>query len=80
MALSRASNTKQLSQLLSYNVCSCQQFSSKPSPEQQSSNKLEEFKSKVEQGPELGDFIAGVVPRDLHSDYQVRRLFQCQAF
>ena len=31
---------------------------------------MEEFKSKVEQGPELGDFIAGVVPRDLHSDYQ----------
>ena len=75
MALSRVSNSKQLSQLLSYNVCCCQQFSSKPSPsEHQPTNKLEEFKSKVEQGPELGDFIAGVVPRDLHSDYQVGRL------
>jgi len=41
----------------------------KPSPEQNNS-KLEEFKSKVEQGPELGDFIAGVVPRELHDDYQ----------
>ena len=69
MALSRVSNTK-LSQLLSYNVCSCHQFSSKP---EQVTNKLEDFKSKVENGPELGDFIAGVVPRDLHTDYQVGR-------
>ena len=65
MALSRISSHK-LSQMLSYNVCSCQQFSSKPDH----NVKMEEFKSKVEQGPELGDFIAGVVPRDLHSDYQ----------
>merc|ERR1712012_610732 len=38
--------------------------------QQLGNSKLEEFKSKVEQGPELGDFIAGVVPRELHDDYQ----------
>ena len=49
-------------------------MSTKPSPDHSSSStnsKLEEFKSKVEDGPDLGDFIAGVVPRDLHSDYEV---------
>jgi len=57
--------------MLSYNMCSCQQLSTKPSPELNNSNsKLDEFKAKVEQGPELGDFIAGVVPRELHGDYE----------
>ena len=78
MALSRISNGSRVGQLLSYNVCGgCQQMSTKPSPDHSSSHtsstnsKLEEFKSKVEEGPDLGDFIAGVVPRDLHSDYEV---------
>ena len=76
MALSRISNGR-INQILSYNVCGCQHLSTKtkPSPEHNSS-KLEEFKSKVEQGPELGDFIAGVVPRELHDDYQVCTLYQ----
>ena len=57
--------------MLSYNMCSCHQLSTKPSPELNNSNsKLDEFKAKVEQGPELGDFIAGVVPRELHGDYE----------
>ena len=57
--------------MLSYNMCSCQQLSTKPSPELNNSNsKLDDFKAKVEQGPELGDFIAGVVPRELHGDYE----------
>ena len=66
MALSRISNGR-INQILSYNVCGCQHLSTKtkPSPEQNNS-RLEEFKSKVEQGPELGDFIDGVVPRELH--------------
>ena len=74
MALSRISNGSRVGQLLSYNVCGgCQQMSTKPIPDSSSStnSKLEEFKSKVEDGPDLGDFIAGVVPRDLHSDYEV---------
>ena len=71
MALSRISSSR-MPQILSYNTCGCHHLSTKtkPSPEQNNS-KLEEFKSKVEQGPELGDFIAGVVPRELHEDYQV---------
>jgi len=74
MALSRFSSNK-VTQLLAYNRSSCQQLSTKPNPEtshgsNNNSSKLEEFKSKVETGPELGDFIAGVVPRDLHADYQ----------
>ena len=76
MALSRISSGSRVGQLLSYNVCGgCQQMSTKPSPDHSNTSstnsKLEEFKSKVEDGPDLGDFIAGVVPRDLHSDYEV---------
>ena len=71
MALSRISNNR-VSQFLVYNLPSCQSqsLSTKPSPDPVKSAKLEEFKTKVEDGPELGDFIAGVVPRDLHADYQ----------
>ena len=77
MALSRISSNK-VTQLLAYNRSSCQQLSTKPNPEtshgsNNNSSKLEEFKSKVETGPDLGDFIAGVVPRDLHADYQVKQ-------
>ena len=50
-------------------ACACQHLSTKPTPDLTKS-KLDEFKSKVEEGPELGDFIAGVVPRDLHTDYE----------
>ena len=71
MALARISSGSRVGQMLSYNICSCQQLSTKPSPELNNSNsKLDEFKAKVEQGPELGDFIAGVVPRELHGDYE----------
>ena len=84
MALSRISNGSRVGQLLSYNVCGgCQQMSTKPSPDHSSSStnsKLEEFKSKVEDGPDLGDFIAGVVPRDLHSDYEVVTLVSYYLF
>ena len=69
MALSRISNGSRMSQLLSYNMCGCQQLSTKPSPETKSRN-LDEFKAKVEQGPDLGDFIAGVVPREMHGEYE----------
>ena len=55
--------------MLSYNMCGCQQLSTKPSPESNSRN-LDEFKAKVEQGPDFGDFIAGVVPREMHEDYE----------
>ena len=58
MALSRISSGSRVGQLLSYNLCGCQQLSTKPSPESKSRN-LDEFKAKVEQGPDLGDFIAG---------------------
>ena len=68
MALTRISNGSRVSQLLSYNICGCQQLSTKPSPESNNRN-LDEFKAKVEQGPELGDFIAGVVPREMSGDY-----------
>ena len=71
MALARISSGSRVGQMLSYNICSCHQLSTKPSPELNNSNsKLDEFKAKVEQGPELGDFIAGVVPRELHGDYE----------
>ena len=69
MALSRISNGSRVGQLLSYNMCGCQQLSTKPSPESNNRN-LDEFKAKVEQGPDFGDFIAGVVPREMHGDYE----------
>ena len=55
--------------LVKSSLCACHHLSTKPTPDLTKS-KLDEFKSKVEDGPELGDFIAGVVPRDLHPDYE----------
>jgi len=34
------------------------------------SEKVKQFKSEVDTGPDLGDFIAGVVPREGEGDYQ----------
>ena len=67
LALSRVTQSR-VSQAAVLAPCSCQNLSTKPTPDLTKS-KLEEFKHKVEDGPELGDFIAGVVPRDLHTDY-----------
>ena len=55
--------------LVRSSLCGCHHFSTKPTPDL-TKTKRDEFKSKVEEGPELGDFIAGVVPRDLHTDYE----------
>jgi len=61
-----------LSQLLTYNVSTqCRCISSTQSKIQEGkSNKVEEFKAKIEIGPELGDFIAGVVPREMDNEYE----------
>ena len=67
LALQRATASRLSPAVLS--SCSCQNLSTKPTPDLTKS-KLDEFKTKVEEGPELGDFIAGVVPRDLHTDYE----------
>jgi len=45
-------------------------MSTKTRPDQSSSSKIQEFKSKVEDGPDFGDFIAGVVPREDNTDYE----------
>jgi len=69
MALARFFPSR-LSHLLTYNVqtCSCS-MSTKTKPDQAQTTKIQEFKSKVEEGPDLGDFIAGVVPREDNTDY-----------
>lgn len=41
-----------------------------PGTKPQESEKVKEFKVAVETGPDLGDFIAGVVPREGEGDYQ----------
>ena len=70
MALVRFSSAR-LSQILSYNIipCTCS-MSTKSKLNQSPSAKIQEFKSKVEEGPDLGDFIAGVVPREDNTDYE----------
>jgi len=70
MALARFFPSR-LSHLLTYNVqtCSCS-MSTKTKPDQAQTTKIQEFKSKVEEGPDLGDFIAGVVPREDNTDYE----------
>jgi len=70
MALTRHSRNN-LPQLLAYNWHQpCCPVSTKSKPEQEpSSNKIQDFKTRVEEGPDLGDFIAGVVPREGNVDY-----------
>jgi len=69
LSLSRASHSR-LYQAVVLSPCPCQNLSTKPTPDPElTRSKLEEFKTRVEDGPELGDFIAGVVPRDLHTEY-----------
>jgi len=56
--------------MLGYNCKHIASYSTKPIPDDSQTSKLQEFKAKIDDGPDLGDFIAGVVPREQNSSYE----------